>query len=83
MKVYFHLLWCGVLGLYVQRVLLVMSEHLEHNGVCFNVINERAGHRHGEVLNVVEAQRRTLAGVFQGFGRESFVVSVKEAAKLR
>lgn len=39
----------GLLGLFVQRVLVVVTEHLEDDRLTLDVINERLCHLHREL----------------------------------
>ena len=43
------LLWRDIFGLLMQWVLLVMAEHLKHDGLCLDVVNKRLGYGHCEL----------------------------------
>ena len=41
-----------LVGIIVQRVLVEVAEHLEHNGLRLDVVNERLGHCHSELEKI-------------------------------
>ena len=59
-----------------DRVLLVVAVHLEYHRLRLDVLHEAPGHGGGDVLNMIEVERRSLAAVLQRLSREGLVVTV-------
>ena len=68
-----------LLGYLVERVLLIVTVHLEYHGLALHVLNEGPGDSHRDVLHVVEVQGCPFPIVFQWFCREGLVMTVDKA----
>ena len=59
-----------------DRVLLVVAVHLEYHRLRLDVLHEAPGDGRGDVLNVIEVERRSFAAVLQRLSGEGLVVTV-------
>ena len=66
------------LGLVVERMLLVVAEHLKHDWLILDVVDERPRHVDGEVLYVIKTERGTFSGVLQRLRRKCLIMAMQE-----